>query len=277
MPSLPDTDRAAKCVRPVATSASHPSAAAASVPNCAATNSATRRDESAADDGRTMERIGRPSGTSGTSARPSSSPNSLSGGAHTRTSAPRARNRTASPAIGSTSPRDPYVDNSTRTSRLHFRSFRPRPAIMRHDPGLAASPPVRYRLKVEGSECSSFPLIIRCGPAVSPPLIVRCGRQSRREPEMLAAGQSSQAIARQFLIRTRAVTEHVSRAGAGRVRQPRRPRPQGREVPPPRPAKDSTSSAPSGDGQPGGPAIACREETSPRNGNDCQGLPAPAH
>jgi hypothetical protein len=30
------------------------------------------------------------------------------------------------------------------------RRFRPRPAIMRHCPGLAASPPVRYTLKVEG-------------------------------------------------------------------------------------------------------------------------------
>ena len=29
-----------------------------------------------------------------------------------------------------------------------FRRFWPRPAILRHDPGLAASPPVRYKLKV---------------------------------------------------------------------------------------------------------------------------------
>ncbi len=34
-----------------------------------------------------------------------------------------------------------------------FPGFWPRPAIMRHDPGLAASPWVRYRLKVEGSSC----------------------------------------------------------------------------------------------------------------------------
>jgi hypothetical protein len=32
----------------------------------------------------------------------------------------------------------------TRTSHPHFRRFWPRPTIMRHDPGLAASPPVRY-------------------------------------------------------------------------------------------------------------------------------------
>src|SRR5215831_15138107 len=35
-----------------------------------------------------------------------------------------------------------------------FRRLLPRPAIMRHDRGLAASPGVRYRLKVEGSEYS---------------------------------------------------------------------------------------------------------------------------
>src|SRR5260370_168847 len=39
-----------------------------------------------------------------------------------------------------------------------FRSFCPRPAIVRHDPGLAASPPVRYRLKLERSVYSSLPL-----------------------------------------------------------------------------------------------------------------------
>ena len=33
--------------------------------------------------------------------------------AHTRTSAPGARNRTASPASGSTPSRDPYADDST--------------------------------------------------------------------------------------------------------------------------------------------------------------------
>src|SRR5262249_4066234 len=38
-----------------------------------------------------------------------------------------------------------------------FRGFWPRPAIMRHDPGLAASPHVRYRLKVEGCAFSLVP------------------------------------------------------------------------------------------------------------------------
>jgi len=46
----------------------------------------------------------------------SRSANSLSGGAHTRTFALSARNCTASPTSGSTSPRDPVADNSTRIS-----------------------------------------------------------------------------------------------------------------------------------------------------------------
>ena len=56
-----------------------------------------------------------PAATIGTSMRASWS--AKSGGAHTLTSAPCSRNCTASPAIGSTSPRDPHVDNNTRISR----------------------------------------------------------------------------------------------------------------------------------------------------------------
>jgi len=82
-----------------------------------AINSAARRGTCAAD-GRTIERIGWPTGTSGTPTSASSS--AKSGGAHTRTFAPSARNRTASPTSGSTSPRDPCVDNNTRISRLAF-------------------------------------------------------------------------------------------------------------------------------------------------------------
>ncbi|GAA2868668.1 hypothetical protein GCM10010517_28520 [Streptosporangium fragile] len=85
------------------------------------------------------------------------SANSSSGGAHTRTSAPGARNRTASATTGPTSPRDPYVDNNTRISHPRFRRFWPRPTILRHDPGLVASPPVRYTLGVERSGYSPFP------------------------------------------------------------------------------------------------------------------------
>ena len=56
--------------------------------------------------------------------------------------------------IRSAAPRSPVA--RTRVATLRFRRFWPRPAILRHDPGLAASPPVRYRLKVEGSAYSPF-------------------------------------------------------------------------------------------------------------------------
>ena len=79
-------------------------------------NSATRRVRSSAVDGRTHERQGRSNGTIGTPASASSCANSSSGGAHTRTCAPSARSCTASATIGSTSPRDPYVVNTTRIS-----------------------------------------------------------------------------------------------------------------------------------------------------------------
>ena len=58
-----------------------------------------------------------------------------------------------------------------------FRRFWPRPAIMRHDPGLAASPPVRYRLEMEGSAYSPFPLIVRSGRTASS----RSGGAPRKE------------------------------------------------------------------------------------------------
>src|SRR3954470_8426055 len=42
--------------------------------------------------------------------------------------------------------RDPYVDVLRRIP--HIRRSWPRSEILRHDPGLAARPPVRYRLRV---------------------------------------------------------------------------------------------------------------------------------
>ncbi|GAA1176470.1 hypothetical protein GCM10009654_37070 [Streptomyces hebeiensis] len=60
------------------------------------------------------ERADSPTGTSGTPTPASDSAHSSSGGAHTRTSAPSRRNRAASATSGSTSPREPYVDNNTR-------------------------------------------------------------------------------------------------------------------------------------------------------------------
>jgi hypothetical protein len=38
----------------------------------------------------------------------------------------------------------------------HFRDFLFQSAIVRYDPGLAASPPVRYMLMVEGNGSLSF-------------------------------------------------------------------------------------------------------------------------
>ncbi len=49
-------------------------------------------------------------------------------------------NRTASPTIGSTSPRDSYVDNNTRISLLPFPWVLASTGIIRPDPGLEASP-----------------------------------------------------------------------------------------------------------------------------------------
>src|SRR5215217_8223049 len=151
MPSFSATDCALAATgnRPVATRASQPSAAAGSLSNCSAINSAASRGTSATDGGVAPCISVRTGGTSGTSNWVSRS--AQSGGAHTRTSAPSSRNRTASATSGSTSPRPPYVDNNTRISRPHFRRFWLRPAILRHDPGLAASPPVRYTLRVERS------------------------------------------------------------------------------------------------------------------------------
>ena len=84
-------------------------------------HSAASRGTSATD-GRvapcTSWRTGGPAGTSGTPTWASRS--AQSGGAHTRTSAPSSRNRTASPASGSTSPRPPV--------RSKFRSGKERVA-----------------------------------------------------------------------------------------------------------------------------------------------------
>ncbi len=118
MPSFSATDRAPTTagVKPVATSASHPSAAGVTLSNHAAINSAPRRGTSAMDGGAapcTSARTGSPTGTSGTPT--SASRCAQSGGPHIRTSAPSACNRTASASSGSMPPRESYVDNSTRT------------------------------------------------------------------------------------------------------------------------------------------------------------------
>lgn len=119
MPSFSATDRAPAVTGngPVASNASQPSAAAATVPNWAPINAAARSARPAAEPGTTVVtsgRTGAPVGTISTPTPANSSTNSSSGGAHTRTSTPNSRSRTASPTIGSTLPRAPYVDNSTR-------------------------------------------------------------------------------------------------------------------------------------------------------------------
>jgi hypothetical protein len=68
-------------------------------------------------------------------------PGRPSSGEHPRTAAPGASSGTASPATGSTPPRDPddpYADHTTRISRPPFPPLRPRPTILRHGQGLAA-------------------------------------------------------------------------------------------------------------------------------------------
>lgn len=83
-----------------------------------------------------------------------------SDGAHTRTSAPSVHTGDAGPTTGSAPPRDPSIDNNTCTSLIsHFRRFGPRPAIVRDGGGLAASPPVRYKLRVARSGKTSLPFL----------------------------------------------------------------------------------------------------------------------
>src|ERR1700737_4900128 len=58
---------------------------------------------------------------------------------------------------------------SAQAHAFHTPPLRPfclRPAILRHDPGLAASPPVRYKLKVEGVS-TLLPFIVRYGRTIS--------------------------------------------------------------------------------------------------------------
>ncbi len=213
MPSFSATERAPAGIRPVARSTSLPSAAAVSVSNRAATSSGASRNAACADGGRspvTTERTVGPSGTSSTPTPASSAANSSSGGAHTRASAPSSRSRTASPASGSTSPRDPHVDNTTRISQTpRFPRYWHRPPILRQTPGLAASPPVRYRLIVAGRSIS-LPSLFRQPRPVGPgPSVQAC------QPRPVDPGPSVQAC------RSRS----VSPGPPGRARSAARGRP----------------------------------------------------
>ncbi len=110
MPSSSATDSApaAAGIIPVATSTSHPSAAEATASNCPAITSAARRGRASAGGAAFVHtRADSLTPTTGTPTSPNRRAKSSSGGAHTRTSAPASRSRTASPTSGSTSPRDP--------------------------------------------------------------------------------------------------------------------------------------------------------------------------
>src|SRR6266498_451929 len=73
------------------------------------------------------------------------------GHSHTPAGITPVANRDTSPTTGSTS-RAAHTSTTTHAFRYsHFRRFWPQPEILRHDPGLAASPPVRYTLRVERS------------------------------------------------------------------------------------------------------------------------------
>ncbi len=73
--------------------------------------------------------------------------------------------------------RSPRARSSTTTHALrqpHFRRSRPRPGMPRHDPGLAASPPVRYKSAVDGRAPRPS------SPEDLPPASGQCPRRSSR-------------------------------------------------------------------------------------------------
>ena len=166
MPFISAIVRSPAGIKPDATTASHPSAAGATVSNCIATKLAAVFGASAGVSGFSpcsMSRSDLPIGISGTPARSASS--AKSGGAQTRTSTPSPRNATANPIIGSTSPREPHVDNNTRIRTTpSFLQFWLRPEILGHDRGLAASPPMRCMLKRE----EITPVRVRIGDGATP-------------------------------------------------------------------------------------------------------------
>src|SRR5829696_7288924 len=186
MPSFSATDctLAATGNRPVATSGSHPSATAGSLSNCSAINSAARRGTSATDGGVapcSSDRTGGPSGTSGTPNWASRS--AQSGGAHTRASAPSCRNRTARATSGSTSPRPPYVDNSTRTSRLPVPQVLASAGDSAARPGSCRKPPGALYVESGREWIPSFPSIVRCGRTTSS-IWSLCWAPHQRQPQV---------------------------------------------------------------------------------------------
>ncbi len=81
-----------------------------------------------------------------------------SGGAHTHTSAPSARNRTASPGGSTSSETQTATKAHVPRESLISAGFWLRLEILHHDPGLAARPPVHYLFLIPPRRHRSFPL-----------------------------------------------------------------------------------------------------------------------
>ena len=137
---------------PVATTRSQPFAAGRSVSNWLSTSSAATRGASAADDGFapcTSARTDWPAGNHRHVDAGQLAPRSPAA----RTPAPPRRVPATAPRAPPSVRRPRATPTSTTTHAFrypHFRRFWLRPAILRHDRGLAASPPVRYSLRVGG-------------------------------------------------------------------------------------------------------------------------------
>lgn len=127
---------------PVATSTSQSRAAAVTDSNWAAMTSAALSGMDGGGTLRVSSRAEGPTGTIGTPIPASRRAKCSSGGAHTTACAPNSRSRNVSPASGSTSPCDPYVDNNTRAGQVTlFGRLRFRALILRHRRGLGRKPP----------------------------------------------------------------------------------------------------------------------------------------
>src|SRR3954447_253327 len=106
------------------------------------------------------------------------------------------------------------VDNNKRTSLPPVPRFWLRPAIVRHDPGLAASPPVRYMLKVEGRSLP-FPFFVRCARTSSG---IAPGGPKTRESSAVAFASVSDCGAASGLVARRTPRPARARRRSARLR-----------------------------------------------------------
>src|SRR5262249_49009529 len=88
--------------------------------------------------------------------------------AHTTTSAPSSRSCTANPSSGSTSPRDPYVDNNTRISRLPFPQVLISVGDFAAQRGSCRKPPSAIYVEVGRSGSPSFCRPVGCRVTTAP-------------------------------------------------------------------------------------------------------------